>query len=214
MQQKMTRYCATIFTVVILQGTFLALVAYDDDHAVVHYAAFSDLLNMLNTTQRIYIFARRAVHYKAFDTEAYTYYTKIALNETDYMFKLVIPSRDRTNWRRASDDTGRSRPIIYNLHAKLANCTETQVPAGPCMQVPNWPGLDNVTKVLWQYDYQGQCGIFLFWKYDRRYCELHIREEGLPGPHTHDIYHVCQTLYRYTCEYNSSVPVGYNVSMH
>uniref|UniRef100_A0A131YPW4 Lipocalin n=1 Tax=Rhipicephalus appendiculatus TaxID=34631 RepID=A0A131YPW4_RHIAP len=211
----MIRFWTTVFTLAIFQGTFVGLVAYNEVYVDEHYAAFSDLLYMLNTTQKIYIFARRAVHYKAFDTEAYTYYKKIALNETDYNFTLVIPPRDRTNWRRSSNDNGTEKGNVYNLHAKLANCTETSpVPAGPCMQVPNWPGLYNVTKVLWRYAYQGQCAIFFFWKYDHRYCELHIREEGLPGPHTHDIYHVCQTLYRYTCEYNSSVPVSYNVSIH
>ncbi|KAL1487013.1 hypothetical protein MTO96_046706 [Rhipicephalus appendiculatus] len=70
---------------------------------------------MLNTTQKIYIFARRAVHYKAFDTEAYTYYKKIALNETDYNFTLVIPPRDRTNWRRSSNETGTDKPNVYRF---------------------------------------------------------------------------------------------------
>uniref|UniRef100_A0A131YNR9 Lipocalin n=1 Tax=Rhipicephalus appendiculatus TaxID=34631 RepID=A0A131YNR9_RHIAP len=210
----MIRYCTTVFTLAIFQGTFVGLVAYDDGYVDEHYAAFSDLLYMLNTTQKIYIFARTAADYKAFDKEAYTYYTKIDLNETDYMFKLVIPPRDRIRWRRASNDIGIGKPYNYKLHAKLDNCTQTQVPAGPCMKVPNWPGLYNVTKVLWRYDYQGECAVFFFWKDDRRYCELHIREEGLPGPKTHDIYHVCQTLYRYTCEYNSSAPGGYNVSVH
>ncbi|XP_037521200.1 uncharacterized protein LOC119397995 [Rhipicephalus sanguineus] len=130
------------------------------------------------------------------------------------LFMLHSATSSINNRRRASNDTGIGKPNVYDLHAKLANCTETQVPPGPCMQVPNWPGLDNVTKVLWEYSYPGQCGIFFFWKFEHRYCELHIREEGLPGPKTHDIYHVCQTLYRYTCEYNFTVPAGYNVSMH
>uniref|UniRef100_A0A131Z6Q5 Lipocalin n=1 Tax=Rhipicephalus appendiculatus TaxID=34631 RepID=A0A131Z6Q5_RHIAP len=210
----MTHYCASIFTLLILQGAFLGFVAYDQGYANVHIAAFSDLLYMLNTSQKIYIFARTARDYKTFNKQEYTYYTKVSLNETDYEFNLFVPPHSRRNRRNADNMTelGGVRP--FRLHAKLGNNTEKPAFPGPYMKVENWPGKPNLTKILWQYSYTGQCGIFFFWLYGQRYCELDIREEGLPGPKTHDIYHECQTMYRYTCEYNFTLPVGYNISVH
>ncbi|XP_049528785.1 uncharacterized protein LOC119462222 isoform X2 [Dermacentor silvarum] len=176
---KKRRYCELIFALALCHGIFLRLAMCDRGSAV-----FQDLLDMLNTTKKIYIYASTVRIDKDLGKENYTYYTKVYLNETDYDFKLFVPGFSRRNSRNGNNDAALGGVHPYDLHAKLRNCTQEAGLPGPCMNVPNWPG--------------------------HQICEIDIREDGLPG-HTHDIFHVCQTMFSYICEHNSATPRIYRV---
>ncbi|XP_075551654.1 uncharacterized protein LOC142585063 isoform X2 [Dermacentor variabilis] len=132
---KKKRYSALIFALALCQGVFLRLVMCDQGSAV-----FKDLLDMLNTTKKIYINASTVTMANKLGEEGYTYYTKTYLNETDYYFKLFMTRFNRRNSRNAGNDTASARVNYYDLHAQLKNCTEEAGLPGPCMNVTNWPG--------------------------------------------------------------------------
>nr|XP_054922244.1 uncharacterized protein LOC129382387 [Dermacentor andersoni] len=198
---KKKRYSALIFAIALCQGVFLRLVMCDQTSAV-----FQELLDMLNTTKKIYIYASTVNIENNLDKQKYTYYMKTYLNATDYSFKLFLPSFNRRDSRNAGNAAASDGVNPYLLRAKLQNCTQETPLPGPCMSVENWPQLGNVTKVLWQYNPTGPCGIFFYWHQGHQVCEIDIVEDGLPGPGSHDIYHVCQTMFRYICEHNSPKP--------
>ncbi|XP_037579498.2 uncharacterized protein LOC119462222 isoform X1 [Dermacentor silvarum] len=202
---KKRRYCELIFALALCHGIFLRLAMCDRGSAV-----FQDLLDMLNTTKKIYIYASTVRIDKDLGKENYTYYTKVYLNETDYDFKLFVPGFSRRNSRNGNNDAALGGVHPYDLHAKLRNCTQEAGLPGPCMNVPNWPERGNITKILWQYNPEGLCGIFFYFYQGHQICEIDIREDGLPG-HTHDIFHVCQTMFSYICEHNSATPRIYRV---
>nr|XP_054922443.1 uncharacterized protein LOC129382465 isoform X2 [Dermacentor andersoni] len=84
----------------------------------------------------------------------------------------------------------------YKLHATLGNGTDDP---GPYMEVPDWPGLGEVTKKLWRYSYPGQCAIMLYPWLGKTQCEIHIREQGIPSKYIDHIYYICDGLFWELC---------------
>ncbi|XP_075551412.1 uncharacterized protein LOC142584936 isoform X2 [Dermacentor variabilis] len=118
-------------------------------------ASLQKLLELLNTTESIYVYTISYGQCK--------YYNKLYLNSSHYDFELT-----------EVDYTLKKQ----NLSAELSD--DPRFPTAPDMTVSQWNGEENVTLTLIHYGPREKCGIFTYLdSSSTRHFELHIRKSQL-----------------------------------
>ncbi|XP_075551414.1 uncharacterized protein LOC142584937 [Dermacentor variabilis] len=118
-------------------------------------ASLQKLLDLLNTTENIYVYKISYGQCK--------YYNKLYLNSSHYDFELT--------------ETG-CTVKKQNLSAELSD--DPHFPTAPDMTVSQWNGEKNVILTLIHYDPKGKCGVFTYLDhFGTRHFELHVRKTQL-----------------------------------
>ncbi|XP_037280875.1 uncharacterized protein LOC119174158 isoform X1 [Rhipicephalus microplus] len=162
----------------------LILIIFCLDDTQAQNASYRDLLHLLNTTSRIYVYYTSYMMYKNNDALTCLYYLKDVLTETFFRVDL--------NYNRYDERFSREVTGI------LGNDTK----GDPFMQPFSWPGpWPPMPKVLKYYDSRHHCGVFLLQVAGTMQCELHIWEGDIikKEQYFYNIKKTCITFYNKIC---------------
>ncbi|XP_075752204.1 uncharacterized protein LOC142817981 isoform X1 [Rhipicephalus microplus] len=147
-------------------------------------ASFQDLLDLLNTTLKIYVYATSYLMYRLPNEVTCLYYSKLDLQE---MFFRVDVNYNVGSQRYSKEVTG-----------VLRNDTPT---GDPVMQPYSWPGpFPFAPRHLKYYDKKNHCGVFLLNVTGQTHCELHIWETGIKKEDNfYSVRKICLRSYNIFC---------------
>nr|XP_054922332.1 uncharacterized protein LOC126522249 isoform X2 [Dermacentor andersoni] len=179
-------------------------------------ATFEDLIDLINTTSSIYVYASTYATYMYDNPVTCMFYRKKDLSDTHFEFRL----RYRADWRT----------FDYSVHAKLGDDPEV---GGPYMEPNFWPDDANFTtrqkensvsggieseparKTLVAYIREQHCGVFTLPRKGKNHCELHLWEEAIikDGLY-HHVDFTCLKYFQARCGYRWPTVITYTLTCH
>ncbi|XP_049529196.1 uncharacterized protein LOC119462752 isoform X2 [Dermacentor silvarum] len=146
-----------------------------------HNVIFNDLLLMLNTTLKIYIYSLDTA------SKPCPYYVQDFLNTTYYVFNLTTEDK--------------CQPYTRTLSADLGNDTQAEL---PYMDIKNWEGNETLRKLLKYYNDEEKCGVVWYRRNGTSHYELHVRENKFLIMNGKKVFYNCFSVYSaYISQLNS-----------
>ncbi|XP_075551235.1 uncharacterized protein LOC142584832 isoform X4 [Dermacentor variabilis] len=160
-------------------------------------ATFEDLLDLINTTSSIYVYASTYATYMYDNPVTCMFYRKKDLSDTHFEFGL----RYKADWRTYD----------YPVRAKLG---DDPVVGGPYMEPNFWPEQSEpARKTLVAYIREQHCGVFTLPRKGKNHCELHLWEDAIiKEDRYHHVDFTCLKYFQAWCGYHWPTIITYTLT--